>query len=145
VTFPFGLLIGFLMGDLTWQGTEWATANLPGGARPLALLPVAVAVLTGLLAGSSACRRVRAGASHPVLFSALAFAVAGGLTGAALLASVTGLYIASYGVSPADTIAQVATVAVYPLAALLGLAAGGAAAAPAGLVAGAGLRRLYAR
>ena len=143
MSFLIGLLSGLGAALLAWQFAVDVSVNLPSStALAIVVALTAVAGVVAFLAGSALCRRARRSREHLALFGSVAFAVAGGILGAACAVAVTAAYLQTYGAWPDNPVDLVLTGISYPIFALLGFALGAIAGAIVGVVASGALRIL---
>lgn len=143
MSFLIGLVTGLGAALVTWSITGALVASLPAlTARGISALLAVLACLVGFLAGSAAYSRARRSREHLTLFSSVAFAVAGGVIGAACAVALTAAYLHAYGAWTGNPVDAVLTVLAYPIFGLLGLALGAIAGSVVGVVASGALRVL---
>jgi hypothetical protein len=101
------------------------TSNLSPLTRALMFsLLLGLALLLGLMTGSSVGRRSRISGSRIRLFSALAGSVCGGLLGGALFLGLLAAYVRDYTAWPSGPFDLVVAVLALPILGALGLCVG---------------------
>ncbi|HEX6506718.1 MAG TPA: hypothetical protein VF221_03710 [Chloroflexota bacterium] len=116
-----GLFGSFVTLVVTAAVVQPATTNLSPLTRAVVLVCLlGLALVLGLMAGSTVGRRSRTERTHLRLFSAFAGAVCGGLLGGAILLGLTAAYLRDYAVWPSGTVETVLTIAGVPILGALG-------------------------
>jgi hypothetical protein len=143
MSFLIGLISGLVAAALTWSLTGVLVVNLPAlTARWLSISLAVIALAVAFLAGSAAYSRARRSREHLTLFSSVAFAVAGGVIGAAFAVGMTAGYLHTFATPTTSPLDLVLTVLSYPIFGLLGLSLGAITGSIAGLFASGALRVL---
>lgn len=136
-----GALTGLTCSALAWKlaSVGLGNADREWSAAGLSVL-VAIAAVSGFLAGAAVFRRTLYALDHIALFSALSWATAGGVFGASYAVTLTAAYVHSYVAWPQDRLDETLLVLSYPAFGGLGLWTGACAGFLAGALLGTVLR-----